>query len=345
MTMVPILSMRDLSVRFRKPRSLAQQLTGTPAATVKALNGISLDLGKGETLGIVGESGCGKSTLARCLAGLVKPAGGEIFFEGQPVADMTIKARRAYNRRVQLIFQDPYSSLNPRMTVGDMIGEALRVHGLRQGAGIQARIRELLDLVRLPGDAADKYPHEFSGGQRQRVAIARALSVEPDCLIADELVSALDVSVQAQVVNLMLDLQDRLGLSVLFVAHDLRLVRHVSHRVAVIYLGSIVEIGPSETLFTAPRHPYSQALLAAAPTLDVRRSKAPPAVSGELPSPLNIPPGCAFHQRCPHASALCRTVKPELRPSGGGNVACHFADEIADNTMAPDRQQPLGQRF
>ena len=323
-----LLSVSGLHVRFAKSRNPVDQILRRPAKIVRALNGVDLAVARGETLGIVGESGCGKSTLARAIAGLVAPTEGEILFQGQPVSGLSGRARRDYNRRVQLIFQDPYSSLNPRMTVGDMLREALTVHRMRSGEAVGARIDELLDLVRLPPDAVDKYPHEFSGGQRQRIAIARALSVEPDCLIADELVSALDVSVQAQVVNLMLDLQERLGLAVLFVAHDLRLVRHVSHRVAVIYLGSVVEIGPSETLFTAPNHPYSQALLSAAPSLDVGRRRTVPALAGELPSPLAIPPGCPFHLRCPHAVEICRREKPALRPAGGGLAACHLVGDI-----------------
>lgn len=325
----PLLSIRDLSMRFAKSRSLSDTLAGRPRQIVSALNGVDLDVMPAETLGIVGESGCGKSTLARCIAGLHQPSSGDIRFEGQSVIGLKGASRRAYNRRVQMMFQDPYTSLNPRMTVRDTLREAISVHHMREGAAIDRRIYELLDLVRLPDGAADKYPHEFSGGQRQRIGIARALSLEPTCLVADELVSALDVSVQAQVVNLLLELQDNLGLTVLFVAHDLRLVRHVSHRVAVIYLGAIVEVGPSEALFSRPRHPYSQALLAAAPSLDPADRRRAPALSGELPSPLAIPPGCPFHVRCPHAAERCRTEKPVLRPVGGGMAACHFAEAIS----------------
>jgi oligopeptide/dipeptide ABC transporter ATP-binding protein len=233
--------------------------------------------------------------------------------------------RRAFNRRVQLIFQDPYSSLNPRMTVRETLAEALSVHRLRPPAAIPDRIAELMGLVRLPRDALDRYPHEFSGGQRQRIGIARALSVEPTCLIADELVSALDVSVQAQVINLLLELQDRLELTVLFVAHDLRLVRHISHRVAVMYLGRIVELDRTERLFSTPSHPYTRALLAAAPELDPTRRSRTAAVRGELPSPVAIPPGCPFHPRCPYAFDACRSDRPELYSlPGGGLAACHL---------------------
>lgn len=325
----PLLSIRDLSMRFEKRRSLSDTLARRPRQIVSALNGISVDVMPGETLGIVGESGCGKSTLARCIAGLHHPTGGDILFEGASVINLNGQERRSYNRRVQMMFQDPHTSLNPRMTVGDTLREAITVHRMRSGANVDKRVDELLNLVRLPDGAADKYPHEFSGGQRQRIGIARALSVEPVCLVADELVSALDVSVQAQVVNLLLELQDKLGLTVLFVAHDLRLVRHVSHRVAVIYLGAIIELSPAETLFRAPMHPYSKALLAAAPSLDPDDRQKPPALSGELPSPLNIPSGCPFHVRCPYAAELCRREKPELRPVGTGMTACHFAETIA----------------
>ncbi|RDL48452.1 Oligopeptide transport ATP-binding protein OppF [Ensifer sp. M14] len=327
-TATPLLSIRDLFMRFEKRRSLSDTLAGRPRQVVSALNGVNLDVMPAETLGIVGESGCGKSTLARCIAGLNRPTSGDIRFEGESVIDLKGARRRGYNKRVQMMFQDPYTSLNPRMTVRDTLREAITVHRMREGAGIDRRVDELLDLVRLPDGAADKYPHEFSGGQRQRIGIARALSLEPTCLVADELVSALDVSVQAQVVNLLLELQDNLGLTVLFVAHDLRLVRHVSHRVAVIYLGAIVEVGPSEALFSKPMHPYSQALLAAAPSLDPTARRRAPALSGELPSPLDIPPGCPFHVRCPHATELCRRAKPALRPVGNGMAACHFAEAI-----------------
>ena len=234
--------------------------------------------------------------------------------------------QRAYSRRVQMVFQDPYSSSNPRMTVGQTLAEAIRFHGLRQGAGVEQRISELLDLVRLPADAKARYPYEFSGGQRQRIGIARALALEPECLIADELVSALDVSVQAQIVNLLLELQERLGLTVLFIAHDLRLVRHISHRVAVMYLGAIVELAETERLFTSPAHPYTAALLKAAPELDPARRSAVDAVRGELPSSLAIPAGCPFHPRCPIAIDRCRVEVPLLRELAPGHTAaCHLA--------------------
>ncbi|KLN59515.1 peptide ABC transporter ATP-binding protein [Kiloniella spongiae] len=325
-----LLHVTNLSHQFKIDPSIFDVILRRPSRYVKVLNGIDLNLARGETLGVVGESGCGKSTLARCLVGLYPLQNGEILFNNQNVSHKTRAEQRDYNRRVQMMFQDPYSSLNPRMTVGQVLHEALSVHKMRSETEIPERINELLDLVSLPRDAADKLPHQFSGGQRQRIAIARALSVEPEILIADELVSALDVSVQAQVVNLLLDLQERLGLTILFVAHDLRLVRHVSHRVAVIYLGSIVEIGSSDSLFANPIHPYSRALLNAAPSIDPDKKNTTAPLTGELPSPLNIPSGCAFHGRCPHATEICKKSKPELKAlDGHGEIACHHAKELA----------------
>jgi oligopeptide transport system ATP-binding protein len=324
-----VIEIRDLHLRFPLGRSMADVAMRRPGRVVNALNGVSLDLKRGETLGVVGESGCGKSTLARCIVRLYKPSEGEVRFGGQDIFGQDQRSDRSYNRRVQMMFQDPYSSLNPRMTTGQILAEALRVHEMRPDHEIPARVSELLELVRLPQDAQHKLPHEFSGGQRQRIAIARALAVEPEVLIADELVSALDVSVQAQVVNLLLELQQDLDLTILFVAHDLRLVRHVSNRVAVIYLGRIVEIGDSETLFSNPFHPYSQALLSAAPSLDPDDRGKATKLEGELPSPLNMPSGCPFHVRCRHASEICKQQVPALLPfEGRGEVACHHVEEI-----------------
>ena len=257
----PLISVESVSKRFGGPKGWSRLFGGGKGSTVHALKNINLEVRRGETLGIVGESGSGKSTLARCLVRLYEPDRGRIRFEGNDISEFTGPQRSRFNRRVQMIFQDPNGSLNPRMTVGQMLTEALTTHAMRPKGEIGSRIRELLELVRLPSDAAGRYPHEFSGGQRQRIGIARALSVEPEVLVADELVSALDVSVQAQVVNLLLQLQQELGLTMVFVAHDLRIVRHVSHRVAVMYLGKVVEISPTEDLFEAPRHPYSRMLL------------------------------------------------------------------------------------
>ena len=325
----PVMEIRDLGLEFNVSRSVLDVLRRRPGKVVNALNGVSLDLNKGETLGVVGESGCGKSTLARCIVRLYEPQKGSIRYLDQDIFSEEAQKDRSYNRRVQMMFQDPYSSLNPRMTTGQILTEALSVHKMRPEDEIPARVSELLDLVRLPQDAAKKLPHEFSGGQRQRIAIARALAVEPEVLIADELVSALDVSVQAQVVNLLLELQERLNLTILFVAHDLRLVRHVSNRVAVIYLGRIVEIGDSETLFSNPSHPYSQALLSAAPSLNPDDKGSAIHLQGELPSPLNLPSGCPFHVRCRHVTSKCKSEVPSLLVlPGRGEVACHNVEEI-----------------
>ena len=311
-----IMRVHDLTKTFPVPASPLDRVRGIPPRAVKALTGVNLELLRGETLGIVGESGCGKSTLARCLVRLYDADSGTLEYDGTDVLGLRGPELRAYNRRVQMVFQDPFSSLNPRMKVGQMLREALTVHKLRSSGEIPDRIHELLELVGLPRDAADRLPHEFSGGQRQRIGIARALSVEPETLIADELVSALDVSVQAQVVNLLLELQERLNLTVMFVAHDLRLVRHISHRVAVMYLGRIVELAETETLFSSPQHPYTQALLRAAPELDPKRKSIVEAVRGELPSPLNPPSGCAFHPRCPQAFERCKLEVPKLEARG-----------------------------
>jgi oligopeptide/dipeptide ABC transporter ATP-binding protein len=313
--MTAMLSITGITKRFPARRGLIDMIRGRPELAVHAVEHVTLDVHKGETLGIVGESGCGKSTLARCLVRLHDPDAGTITFDGTDVLSLKGADRRAFNRRVQMVFQDPYGSLNPRMTVGDTLAEALHVHAIVPKPGIPARVRELLDLVHLPADAAQRHPHEFSGGQRQRIGIARALAVEPELIIADEPVSALDVSVQAAIVNLFMELQDRLGLTLVFITHDLRLVRHMTHRVAVMYLGRIVEIGPTAELFAAPRHPYTQALIRAVPMVKPGRRSNEAAVTGELPSPLNPPPGCAFHPRCPIADASCRQTVPSLYPA------------------------------
>ena len=324
---IPILSIDDVIVRFAMPYGIADRLLGRPRLAVHALNSVKLDVRRGETLGIVGESGCGKSTLARAVVRLVNLHDGRIWFEGEDIGPFGGSKLRAYNRRVQMVFQDPYGSLNPRMTARQVLTEALTVHRMRPALAIPARVAELLNLVRLPSDAADRLPHQFSGGQRQRIGIARALAVEPDILVADEIVSALDVSVQAQVVNLLLELQANLALTVLFVAHDLRLVRHISHRVAVMYLGSVLEVGDTEELFMAPRHPYTRALLDAAPTLVPGSMPSTSAARGELPSPLQLPLGCPFHTRCPHVFDRCRTERPALTPRGPAHqAACHLID-------------------
>ena len=338
----PVMRVDDLHMQFRRPRSAMERLSGLPARIVHALNGVSFAVARGETLGIVGESGCGKSTLARCLVRLNMPTAGTISYDGKDVLTLAGAARRDYHRRVQMVFQDPYGSLNPRMTVRQALTEAIQFHGLRTGGAVAERVNELLGLVRLPMDAAERYPHEFSGGQRQRIGIARALAVEPDCLIADELVSALDVSVQAQIINLLLELQQRLHLTILFIAHDLRLIRHISHRVAVMYLGAIVELADTETLFSAPTHPYSEALLKAAPELDPARRSVIDAVRGELPSPLALPSGCPFHPRCRYVMDRCKVERPLLEGRGPHHfAACHLqAGALGSRVTQAQSEEP-----
>ncbi|MDJ0388833.1 ATP-binding cassette domain-containing protein [Roseomonas sp. E05] len=329
--MSAVLRADDLERGFPGRRSFGEMLRGRPRPVVQALAGVSLTLNRGETLAVVGESGCGKSTVARALVRLIDLDAGQIDFEGQDVRTLRGEALRRYNRRVQMVFQDPYGSLNPRMTVGETLAEALNVHRMVPPGQVAGRVAELLALVRLPADSAARLPHEFSGGQRQRIAIARALAVEPEVLIADEIVSALDVSVQAQILNLLLDMQERLGLSILFVSHDLRVVRHLAHQVAVMYLGRVVELGPAEALFQRPKHPYTQALLRAAPKLATgpgSRSTAA-ALTGELPSPMNVPSGCPFHTRCPEAFPRCAQERPRLHldpVDQRHQVTCHLYD-------------------
>jgi len=295
---------------------------------VRAVDGVSFRLMRGETLALVGESGCGKSTIARLALRLIEPSAGIVRFEGMDITDLAGAPLRRLRRRMQMVFQDPFASLNPRMQVGAIIEEPLILHHLGDAAQRRARVAELLELVGLAPYHANRYPHEFSGGQRQRIGIARALAVEPSLVVCDEPVSALDVSIQAQVVNLLKDVQARLGLSYLFIAHDLAVVKHMADRVAVMYLGRIVEIGPKSAVFAAPRHPYTRLLLAAIPRPDPhRRTEAIPV--GELPSPLAPPGGCHFHPRCGFATELCRRATPQLRSDViGHGVACHHADEL-----------------
>lgn len=297
--------------------------------TLSAVNDVSFGIDPGETLSLVGESGCGKSTAGRMLVGLTAPSAGRILFEGQDLSGQSAGQQRAMRRHIQLIFQDPYGSLNPRMTVGELIAEPALLHGLVDRRNANDRVAELLGLVGLAKRHAARYPHEFSGGQRQRIGIARALAVEPRLIVCDEPVSALDVSVQAQIVNLLQSLQDRLGLSYLFISHGLSVVRHISHRVAVMYLGNIVEIGPKVGIFDHPAHPYTRALLAAAPVARPGARRASVALSGDMPSPLDPPLGCRFHPRCPFAIERCRREIPALSPGGDGRlVACHRWQEI-----------------
>jgi oligopeptide transport system ATP-binding protein len=298
-------------------------------AKVKAVSEVSFAIAAGETLGLVGESGCGKSTLGRTILRLTEPSAGTIRFDGQDLTRMGHEQLRPARRHMQMIFQDPYASLNPRMTVGAAIGEPLEIHGLAAGAAARAaRVSELLDRVGLPADAARRYPHEFSGGQRQRIGIARALAVKPKFIVCDEPISALDVSIQAQIVNLLQDLQREEQLTYLFISHDLKIVQHICDRVAVMYLGRIVEIGPATGLYGQPLHPYTQALLSAVPRIDPAARRDRIILTGDVPSPLKPPPGCAFHPRCPVPSKpeACKTEIPKLRVLGNGcQVACHVA--------------------
>ncbi|MDO8666385.1 MAG: ATP-binding cassette domain-containing protein [Gemmatimonadales bacterium] len=303
-------------------------LFGTRKEIVQAVNGVSLVVARGETLGLVGESGCGKTTLARAILRLLEPTSGAVRFDGQDVLALAPAPMRAMRRRMQIIFQDPYSSLNPRMTIGRAVREGIEVHRLAEGAEADRRVLRLLDEVGLPADAVGRYPHEFSGGQRQRAGIARALAVEPEFIVCDEPVSALDVSVQAQVLNLLADLQARRGLSYLFISHDLAVVRHIAPRVAVMYLGRIVEEGPAEAIYARPKHPYTQALLSAVPVTDPKTRRARIVLAGEPPSSVNPPSGCPFHPRCQHPAKdeQCRAVRPELRELGPEHgAACHKA--------------------
>jgi peptide/nickel transport system ATP-binding protein len=306
---------------------------------VKAVDGVSLHIRRGETLGLVGESGCGKSTVGRAILRLYEPTAGRILFDGIDVTHLSEKRLRPLRRRMQMVFQDPFASLNPRHSVGRIVGEPLRVHGLAGRRDAGARVRGLLERVGLPADAASRYPHEFSGGQRQRIGLARSLAVNPDFIVADEPVSALDVSIQAQIINLLESLQAEFELTYLFIAHDLAVVRHISDRIAVMYLGSIVEVAPSADLYRSPLHPYTISLLSAVPIPDpeVERRRRTILLAGDLPSPANPPPACRFHTRCPYVQPTrCRDDVPPLRALAEGHeVACHWAEEIRAGRIQP----------
>ena len=331
----PLLEVMALKKHFPLRGGLLGGVTGQ----VYAVDGVTFSINKGETLSLVGESGCGKSTVGRAILRLIQPTDGEVWLDGQRIDNLPAGQLRPLRARMQVVFQDPFSSLNPRMKVRDIIAEPLRNFGLAHGrAALDDKVAQLMDTVRLPRDAMRRFPHEFSGGQRQRIGIARALAPGADLIICDEAVSALDVSVKAQIVNLLSDLQDELGLALLFISHDLAIVEHLTHRVAVMYLGKIVELADRATLFASPRHPYTRALLSAVPGPDPTAKRDRIILTGDVPSPINPPPGCRFHTRCPHVFDRCRVEEPLLRemPQGGPGqrAACHL-DELPELRAVP----------
>jgi oligopeptide/dipeptide ABC transporter ATP-binding protein len=323
MSAAPLLSVRHLVKHFPVKKGLLQRTVGQ----VHAVDGISFDIAEGETLGLVGESGCGKSTAGKTILRLLEPTAGEVRLRGERIDALSRSDMRPWRRRMQVVFQDPYSSLNPRLRVRDIIAEPLRNYGVANGSDLGERVAELAMKVGLRPEALDRFPHEFSGGQRQRIGIARALALHPDLIICDEPVSALDVSVQAQVINLLCDLQQEFGLSYLFVAHDLAVVEHISHRIAVMYLGKIVELADKAALFTRPQHPYTEALLSAVPVPDPEVARHRMILTGDVPSPINPPSGCRFRTRCPYAFDRCAKEEPPIREVlPGHHVACHLRE-------------------
>ncbi len=329
----PLLSVQDMEKHFPVTKGLLKRQVGA----VKAVDGISFDVFKGETLGLVGESGCGKSTTGRLVTRLLEPTAGKVVFEGQDITHMSQGRLRPLRRDMQMIFQDPYSSLNPRHTVGAIVGAPFRIQGVQTENGIKKAVQDILSLVGLNPEHYNRYPHEFSGGQRQRIGIARTLALKPKLIIADEPVSALDVSIQAQVVNLLEDLQNELDLTYVVIAHDLSVVRHISDRVAVMYLGKIVEIADRKRLYSSPMHPYTNALLSAVPVPDpkARKGRERIRLAGDVPSPLNPPPACRFHTRCWKAQEICKTVEPPLgEVASGHRVACHFPENAVETPAA-----------
>ncbi len=323
-----LLELDDLKVYFPLKSGI---VLDRHVGDIRAVDGVSFSIARGETLGLVGESGCGKSTIGRAILRLYEPTAGRIVFDGRDITHLKEGELRPLRRRMQMVFQDPFASLNPRHSIGRIVGEPLRVHGISSRSEANARVRELLLLVGLPSDAASRYPHEFSGGQRQRIGVARALAVNPEFLVCDEPVSALDVSIQAQIVNLMEELQREFGLTYLFIAHDFAVVRHISSRIAVMYLGKIVEVAPADDLYDNPLHPYTITLLSAIPIPDpeVERTRKPIRVEGDLPSPANPPAACRFHTRCPFVQPTrCADEEPLLRKLDGHLVACHYAEDV-----------------
>lgn len=321
----PLLELRGVRTHF----PIRGGLLGGEVARVHAVDGVDLQVAPGETLGLVGESGCGKSTLGRTILRLVDPTEGSILFDGRDITRLSQRALRPMRREMQMIFQDPYSSLNPRMRVGDIVGEPFAIHGIASGSERRRKVAELMERCGLRPDMADRHPHEFSGGQRQRIGIARALAVSPRLVVADEPISALDVSIQAQVINLLLDLQADLGLTYVFISHDLHAVEFIASRVAVMYLGRIVELAPAASLYEAPKHPYTRALLTAVPSIDPARRHERAILQGDVPSPIRPPPGCAFHPRCPDAGERCTRERPSPLPVGDGHTAACFLHDPA----------------
>jgi oligopeptide transport system ATP-binding protein len=319
-----LLEIRDLKKYFPVGDGLFSRKKGN----VKAVDGVNLTINEGETLGLVGESGCGKSTLGRTILRLIEPTSGEVIFHDKNLLALSARELREMRREMQIIFQDPYASLNPRMRVGDIIGEGLEIHKLARGRAKRDRIMELLHQVGLREDHYPRYPHEFSGGQRQRIGIARALAVSPKFIVCDEPVSSLDVSIQAQIINLLQELQERMHLTYLFISHDLRVVEHISHRVAIMYLGKVVEIAAGETIYRDAKHPYTRALLSAVPMPETSRKKERIVLEGDVPSPVNPPSGCTFHPRCAYRQPLCSEMEPPLDFAGGHGVSCHVFGPI-----------------
>jgi oligopeptide transport system ATP-binding protein len=315
-----LLEIRNLKKHF----PVGESLFSRNKSVVKAVDGINLNVEEGETLGLVGESGCGKSTLGRTVLRLIEPTSGEVYFRGKDLLAMHQRELRDLRRQMQIIFQDPYASLNPRMRIGEIVGEGLEIHKLAKGSMKHDRVMALLRQVGLREDYYDRYPHEFSGGQRQRIGIARALAVSPQFIVCDEPVSSLDVSIQAQIINLLQELQENMHLTYLFISHDLRVVEHISHRVAIMYLGKIVEIAQGDTIYRDAKHPYTKALLSAVPVADQSRKKERMVLEGDVPSPVNPPSGCSFHPRCPYREAICDEVEPLLEFGADRHgVACH----------------------